>query len=329
MSKAYDIIGFGECLIDLVAIRSSDGNKVNMEGTAGGATLNVCAAAAKLGRKTAYITKIGPDLCGRFIRDQIEQNNVEYRGYTAKTELTTLAVVTLDETGDREFAFYQNGTASATLSVDDIDFDFLREGRIFNFGTVNMTNEITFEANVKAAKRAKADGVIVAFDPNYRTHLWPSEREAVRAMRAGFEIADYIKASEEEAEIFTGSADPSEAAKLIMEQFRPKFLAVTLGSLGAIALSPFGQAQVPAYRVSTVDTTAAGDAFWGAALHKLLEYEDGGRVLDSLALEELLAYANAAGSHATTIMGAMPSLADEADILKLCNERHCERREAI
>jgi sugar/nucleoside kinase (ribokinase family) len=320
MSRKYDIIGLGESLIDVVAVLSSDGDKVNMEGTAGGATLNVLVTATKLGRRTAYITKLGPDLSGKFLRYQIEKNGVEYRGRTTETELTTLAIVSLDETGDREFAFYRKGTSMSTLCVEDIDFDFLKEGRIFHFGSVNMTNDITFEANVKAAQRAKADGAHVSFDPNYRAHLWASEDDAIVAMKAGFEVADYIKVGEEEARIFTGSSDPEEAARIIMKEYQPEFLAVTLGALGSLALSSGGgYAHQPAYAVRAIDTTAAGDSFMGAALHKLLEIDALGTGLSDEALAELLAYANAAGSHAATVMGAIPSLAGEADILKYVN----------
>ncbi|GHU61826.1 putative sugar kinase YdjE [Clostridia bacterium] len=317
MPKNYDIIALGESLIDFVAARSTDGDKVNMEGTAGGATLNVMVAAARLGRRTAYITKIGSDLNGKFLREQIEKNGVEFRGRIAKTELTTLAIVSLDETGDREFAFYDKGTSMSTLSTGDIDFDFLQEGRIFHFGSVSMTNDITFEANIKAAQRAKLDGVKVSFDPNYRAHLWASENDALTAMDAGFQIADYIKVGEEEARIAAGASNPNEAAQILMEKYHPEFLAVTLGAHGAIAFSSLGQAQRPACDVTTVDTTAAGDAFMGAALHKLLEYEDRGVKLDDAALGDLLVYANASGSRSTTIKGAIPSLPSEADIIRL------------
>jgi fructokinase len=315
MAGKYDIIGFGECLIDFLTTQTEGDAKITMVGTAGGAPLNVLAAASKLGRSTAYITKVGSDVFGRFLIDRVTEAGVEYRGRIAEKELTTLAIVTLDETGDRDFAFYRNGTAEATISVDDLDYDLLSQGRIFHFGTVSMTNDIIFEATVSAARSAKEAGAKISFDPNYRTFIWDNESDALEAMDTGFRLADYIKVSEEEAELITGLPDPDAAAGKLMERYQPEFLAVTLGPLGSVARSSYGSAKEPAFDVQVVDTTAAGDGFWGAALHKLLSYNENGTELTDAALSELLIYANAAGSHAAASAGAIPSLATEADIL--------------
>jgi fructokinase len=317
VEKKYDIIGFGECLIDFIASKAADGAKITMDGTAGGAPINVLAAASKLGRSTAYITKVGPDVFGRFLIDQVTKAGVKYAGSVADKELTSLAIVTLDETGDRDFAFYRNGTAEATISADDLDHELLAQGRIFHFGSVSMTNDVIFEATLTAAHIAKDAGVKISFDPNYRAFIWANEEDAIVAMDAGFRVADYIKVSGEEAEIITGESNPDAAAKKLMDIYHPEFLAVTLGSAGSIACCASGWANEPAFDVRVVDTTAAGDAFCGAALHQLLAYAEADEGLDDAALSNILSYANAAGSHAASYKGSIPSLATEADIILL------------
>ncbi|MCL2103337.1 MAG: carbohydrate kinase [Syntrophorhabdaceae bacterium] len=307
----------GESLIDFVTLPSGAPSKILMEGNPGGAPLNVLSAAAKLDRETAYITKVGKDVFGALIKKQIEGLSISLDGLIEGDELTTLAIVTLDEAGDRSFAFYRNQTADVSLAEAEVDFELIKTARIFHFGSVSMTHQPARDATIASARFAQEQGIKVSFDPNYRAFLWKNEEEAIKAIRLGMGLADYAKVSEEEAFLLTGTKDPEASAGMLADEYALDFVAVTLGSNGAGAIANGVYRFLPTYDVKVIDTTGAGDAFWGASLHKLLGYEEKGLALNGEALEELLDYANAAGAITTTGLGAQAPLPTDGDIRAL------------
>lgn len=316
MQKKFDIVALGESLIDFVPVKNKDKTKLVLEGNAGGAPANVLAAASKLGRKTAFIGRVGRDGFGNFLQERIAETGVDISGLVLGSEPTTLAMVSLDASGNRSFSFYRNQTADVMLTEYEVDMELIESAKIFHFGTVSMTDEPSCSATLAAAARAKAAGVKISFDPNYRPLLWEGRREAaIDAMRAGIDLADYVKMSEEEAELLTGEADPEKAALTLLRRYKLAFAAVTLGPKGCVGISCKARVKLPTYDLACIDTTGAGDAFWGAALHQLLKMGLGSE-LSEKRLTLLLQYSNAAGSLATTQYGAIPALATDAEILK-------------
>jgi fructokinase len=220
-----------------------------------------------------------------------------------------------------------------------LDEGILESCRILHFSTVSMTSEPARGANLRAACLARAAGARIIFDPNYRAFLWKDEAAAVRTMRDAMRLADYVKLSDEEAALLSGKDDPAEAADAIFEEYAPALLAVTLGAEGSVALSGDAFARMPPYEVDVVDTTGAGDGFWGAMLHRILLREDAGGArtpgtglntgadvdvsgvglgIGEGELREMLAYANAAGALAATKPGGIPAMPTDAEIRALC-----------
>ncbi len=318
----FDIVSLGESLLDFVAQKGKDPAKLEMVGNAGGAPANVMAAAARLGRKTAYISRVGADPFGEFFLARMEDAGVDVSGVVKGPEPTTLAMVALDKQGDRSFRFYRTGTADVMLSEHEVDMDLVAGARVFHFGTLSMVAEPVRAATRAAAQKAAEAEVALSFDPNYRPGLWPDEKQALAAMEEGVHLADYVKVSEEEALMLTGEKDPEKAALQLMTEYNLEFVAVTLGPRGCVGLSPKARVTMPAYDLPTVDTTGAGDAFWGAALHRLLAHRGSG-ALDEKSMTELLKYASAAGSLVTTRYGAVPALANDEEI------RRCMEKEAF
>ncbi|MDR1953864.1 MAG: carbohydrate kinase [Clostridiales Family XIII bacterium] len=313
--KHYDIVAIGEGLIDFLGVSGAD--DIRLLGNPGGGPPNMLAAAAKLGRRTAFISKVGNDIFGDFFRKKIAEAGIEYRGVVSDAYLTTLAIVSLDESGDRSFAFYRERTADIMLSEDDLDLDLLRDCKILHFSTVNMTKDPARSANFTAVRHAKEAGAKISFDPNFREFLWNDKDEAIHVASKGLALADYAKLGEEEAAMLSGETNPEKAARAIFDANSLTFLAVTLGAEGSIAVTADGFARVPSYDVKTVDTTGSGDAFWGAALHRLLSIEESASETPDLRdeiLTNILSYANASGAHASTSKGGIPSVASEDDI---------------
>ncbi|MDR1797209.1 MAG: carbohydrate kinase [Clostridiales Family XIII bacterium] len=339
MSEKYDIVSVGESLIDFLS--SADGEEITLTGRAGGGPANMLASATRLGRRCCHISKVGDDAAGRFFIDALSRHGIGTEGILtdASGALTTLAIVSLDEAGERSFAFYREQTADIMLSADELDEGILAGCRILHFSTVSMTSEPARGANLRAACLARAAGARISFDPNYRAFLWKDESAAIRTMRDAMRLADYVKLSDEEAALLSGKDDPVAAAAALFEEYAPALLAVTLGAGGSMALSGGIFARMPSYDVDVVDTTGAGDGFWGAMLHRLLLREDAGaggsgRIgagagagapeasdspsgIDESELKDMLAYANAAGALAATKPGGIPAMPTDTEIRAL------------
>lgn len=315
--KKFDVVALGECLIDFLVTKGKDPAKMGLEGAAGGAPANVMAALAKLERTTSYITKVGRDAFGAFLKERVEASGVDVSGMVFGDEPTTLAMVSLDKSGNRSFSFYRNETADVMLQEYEVNTGLVKNCRIFHFGGVSMTTEPARGTTLAMAALAKEAGARISFDPNHRPFLWQNESDSVAAMEMGIKLADYVKVSDEEAFMLTGEAEPEKAALTLLTKYELRFVAVTLGPAGCVGLSPKARVKLPTYDVPCVDTTGAGDAFWGAALHCLLK--QGEAKLAEKSLTDLLKFCNAAGSLATTKYGAIPALATEAEILNCVN----------
>ncbi|MGM9521441.1 MAG: carbohydrate kinase [Oscillospiraceae bacterium] len=319
MEKRYDITAVGECLIDVIVKADEEKGGLVMEGNPGGAPLNALAASVKLGLSAAFIGKLSTDAFGRFLHKTVKDCGVSDEGivFTDK-QLTTLAVVTLDNKGDRSFSFYRNETSDVMLESGEVDVGLIAASRVLHFGSVSMTCEPSRGATLAAAGYAKENGITVSYDPNLRERLWKDLDEARDIILKGMGFADIVKVSEEELVFLTGLEDIKAGAEKLLADFDIKILAVTLGAKGAAVFSRSGYAIKPTYdKVKTIDTTGAGDSFWGAFLYCVIGSK---KELSELSIQELegfLDFANAAGSLSTTKKGAIPSLPTEKEIREL------------
>ena len=305
--KQYDILALGECLVDLVCTEA-DG-KIFMEGNPGGAPANVLAMAAKLGKQTALISKVGQDNFGPFLCGHVAAAGIDTDYIVMDTEHpTTLAIVKLDETGNRSFSFYRDRSADVMLSEEELPKEAIASTKVLQFGSLSLVCEPVRSATFAALALAKEAGVKVAYDPNWRPPLWPSEEAGRAMMLRGMEYADYVKVSDEEVVLLSGETDLKAGAEKLLAAYPMEFLAVTMGPEGSMVFNRKASAFAPAYKIDCVDTTGAGDAFWGAALTYILE---GSKSVGEYSAEELRAladFANAGGSLASTKKGAIPAM---------------------
>ena len=140
MEKNYDVIALGELLIDFTMNgQSSQGNNM-FEACPGGAPCNVLALLNKMGKKTAFIGKVGRDQFGTLLKNTITEAGIDASHLLADEKVnTTLAFVHTFPDGDREFSFYRNPGADMMLTEEEVDPDFISQARIFHFGTLSMT----------------------------------------------------------------------------------------------------------------------------------------------------------------------------------------------
>ena len=311
----YDIVSLGELLIDFTESGRSPAGMRLFEQNAGGAVTNLLCAAAQCGAKTGYIGKVGADMHGAFLKQSLINAGVDVRGLIEADDVfTTLAFVALHPNGEREFSFARKPGADTQLRSDEVDSDMLEHARIFHTGSLSLTQEPVRSATYEAIDRAKAAGAIISYDPNYRASLWSSKDEAIHYMRSLISTADIMKVSDEELPLLTGETDPEQAADALIDQ-GVKLIAITLGAKGAFVRVRSESRLVPGFRSNAIDTTGAGDAFFGGFLYRFLCSE---KALKDVTLEDAADYArfgNATASLCVEQRGGIPAMPILADIL--------------
>ena len=214
MEKIYDVTALGELLIDFTENGTSAQGNPLLEANPGGAPCNVLAMLEKLGKKTAFIGKVGKDMFGEQLKTAVEEVGIDTRNLVMDEEVhTTLAFVHTYPDGDRDFSFYRNPGADMMLKKEEVDEDLIRGAKIFHFGTLSSTHEGVREATRYAIDVAKEAGCIVSFDPNLRPPLWKSLDEAKAEIEYGLSKCDILKISDNEVEFLFGTTDYDEGAR--------------------------------------------------------------------------------------------------------------------
>ena len=309
-----DITTIGEILIDLTQSGRTEQGIPRFDANPGGAPANLAVAASRLGARTAFIGRVGRDSFGDYLRRCLAENGVDVSGLSVdEKERTTLAVVALDEKGERTFSFYRDPSADVNLSMAHVPLERLGSTKVLHFGSVSLTAEPARTATLEAARTAKASGAWVSYDPNYRASLWSDEKTAIRNMLGPLPLVDILKVSDEELPLLTGIADPAEGSARLVEQ-GVRLVLVTLGAHGAFYRFDGHTGHVPGVPCQVGDTNGSGDTFFGAALSQLVKLDS----LDQLTVPELrriLAFANKAASITTSRHGAIPAMPTLEEVL--------------
>ncbi|WP_461367745.1 PfkB family carbohydrate kinase [Candidatus Darwinibacter acetoxidans] len=318
----YDVVALGELLIDFTPAGKSENGNPLFECNPGGAPANVLACLAQLGKKTAFVGKVGDDEFGRFLREVLVARGIATQGLILDAkESTTLAFVHLHADGDRSFSFYRKPGADTRLRPEEVDRSQL-DAAIFHFGSLSLTHEPARSATLTALRWAKEKGMLISYDPNLRPPLWPSLEEAKRQILAVMDQADIVKISHEELEFLMGTGDLAGASAQLCREFGLTLLLVTLGKDGCYFRAGELAGLVPGFKVQAVDTTGAGDAFLGGLLFEVLRRDKGPKEWTSEELAESVRFANAVGALAVTRKGgipAMPSLAQVEEFMSRAN----------
>lgn len=316
MDKRYDVTAMGEMLIDFTMNGQSEQGNNLFEACPGGAPCNVLAMLNKLGKKTAFIGKVGEDQFGRLLKGTIEELGIETKGLIFDQEIpTTLAFVHTFPDGDREFSFYRKPGADMMLKETDVDYELIRQSKVFHFGTLSMTDEPVKAATKKAIETAKEAGCLITFDPNLRPPLWRSLDEAKEKMEYGFQYCDVLKISDNEIQFVSGKEDYDEGIRYLQDKYQIPLIFLTMGKEGSRAYYKDLRVERKGFTVKAIETTGAGDTFCGCAINGVLTHG-----LDNLTEEKLgdiLTYANAGAALITMKKGAIRSMPEPGDIERL------------
>ena len=316
MAKKYDVIALGELLIDFTMNGQSEQGNNLFEACPGGAPCNVLAVLNKMGKKTAFIGKVGKDQFGAILRDTITEAGIDASNLMVDENVnTTLAFVHTFPDGDREFSFYRNPGADMMLTADEVNPEVVKDTKVFHFGTLSMTHEGVREATKKAVETAKANGCLVSFDPNLRPPLWSSLDLAKEQMEYGFGKCDILKISDNEIQFVSGKEDYDEGIAYLQETYNIPLILLTMGKDGSRAYYKGMRVERPGFSVKAIETTGAGDTFCGSSLNYLVDHDF--ENLTEEQLGEMLTFANAAAALVTTKKGAIKAMPVKEEVIEL------------
>ena len=320
--ERYDVVALGELLVDFTQNGQSEQGNPLFEANPGGAPANVLAMLRKLGKRCAFIGKVGHDSFGAMLAAVVKEAGVDLRGLRYDDEVpTTLAVVHTLPGGDRDFSFYRGPGADIRLRPEELDEELLRGCRVFHFGTLSLTDEPCRAATERALALAKETGALISFDPNLRPPLWKSEQAARDAISWGLGQCDFLKIADNELLFMTGETDFDKGAAILQAQFpNIRLLNVTAGGDGSHAY--YGGAHVfePACALGgVIETTGAGDTFCACVIGYVLDH--GLEALTETELHEMLRFANTAAYIVTTKKGAIRSMPEKAQVEALLKLR--------
>ncbi len=303
--KKFDVVALGELLIDFTENGTSGQGNPVYEANPGGAPCNVLAMLNKLGRKTAFIGKVGQDIFGNRLKNVLDDVGIDTSNLIMDRDVrTTLAFVETLPGGDRDFSFYRNPCADMMLKEEELQADIIKNAEIFHFGTLSMTHEEVRRATKRAVAMAKESGALISFDPNLRPPLWESLDAAKEQAAYGFSQCDILKISDNEIQWFTREEDFDAGIRKLQEQYHIPLIMLSMGRDGSRAYYKDLQVEAaPFLQDATIETTGAGDTFGACCLHHVLKY--GLDNLDQEKLTEMLTFANAAASIVTTRKGAL------------------------
>ncbi|MEP7020570.1 MAG: 5-dehydro-2-deoxygluconokinase [Pseudonocardiales bacterium] len=290
----------------------------------GGTATNVAVGAARLGRRSAVLTKVGPDDFGGYVRDALAGFGVDpsFVG-TSPDLLTPVVFCALDPPEDPPLLFYRLPTApDLTLTAEDVPWDLVAEvPLLWVTGTgvsVEPARQTQLDILAHRGRPDSAAGRWTVLDLDWRAMFWASPEDARHEYGRLLENVTVAVGNRAEVEVAVGTSDPEQAARRLLER-GVQIALVKRGAQGVLVATADGMTTVPAQRIKVVCGLGAGDAFGGALIHGLLSGWDPVRCAE---------YANAAGAIVASRLAcadAMPTI-DELEAMVSGRARHEEVR---
>jgi 5-dehydro-2-deoxygluconokinase len=303
----FDLITMGRVGVDLypeqIGVRLAEVR--TFAKSLGGSATNVSVAAARLGVRSAVITKVGEDPFGPYVRDALRGFGVDPRWVgTDPTLRTPVVFCEIFPPDDFPLLFYREPTApDMTLAVDELDLEAIRAARVFWTTGTGLSAEPSRTATLTALETRDnaAPGAITVHDLDHRPMFWSDDSEAGEWAREALRHATVAVGNRDEVAVAVGTRDPGEASSALLE-LGVRMAIVKQGPDGVLVRTAAGVAEVPPVDVEVVNGLGAGDAFGGALVYALLhEFEP----------ERAVRLANAAGAYVAARLACaddMPTL---------------------
>lgn len=317
-NPTLDLLAFGELLIDFVGTKPGHSLQCadQFKKCAGGAPANVAVGVRRLGHSSGMIAKVGSDPFGDFLIQTLQQEGVDTTGMARSLNArTTLAFVSVEQDGERDFTFFRHPGADTQWNPDQIPEALLQRAKVFHFGSLSLTEEACRKATLHAARVAQDRGVYCSMDPNLRLSLWEHPEDAVQAVWELLPLVNFLKISEEELEPLT-ELDNESAALEKLRKAGPEIVILTRGKDPCRLETPSLSRDISGFSVKASDTTGAGDSFvagwWSSTFSKIKQPRQLVKETDTMI--SACRYAHAAAALTVQKRGAIPALPSKTDV---------------
>lgn len=275
MGKVIDVLTVGEPLVLFVAQQAGALEDVtSFERTVAGAEFNVVTGLARLGLKTAYISRVGDDAFGRYLSQAIAAQGIDHSQVLPRAPYSTgfMLKARSADGSDPAIEYFRRNSAASHLSVEDLDPDFCASARHIHLsGVFAGVSENARQVMLSLAQQARARGQTLSFDTNLRPRMWSSPKDMIACIQQLALLADWVMPGIDEGRLLTGLDTP----QAISDWYLSKGVGavfVKLGASGAYCASQNFSTHVPGVAVrQVVDTVGAGDGFAVGVLSALLE----------------------------------------------------------
>jgi len=270
-SGDIDLLAIGETVIDLISQEETDdlAEAMRFRKYLGGSPANIAVHVAKLGGKSAVVSKIGAGAGGVFVRRQLKKSRVmtDYLRADSFAHTTMILVARSQRTPD--FVAYRE--ADFRLTAAEIPADAITRAKVVHASTFALSREPCRSAVEKAFQLARAQKKIVSLDPNYSPRIWPDREEAQAVLHRLLPYATLTKPSWDDAVRLFGAGKTERAYIDLFHRMGPSVVLLTLGRRGALLSTPEGITAIPSRPIRIADATGAGDAFWAGFIVALLD----------------------------------------------------------
>jgi len=271
LQNSPSIVALGDLMMDIACRAQAPilyGTDCFVQGgvSAGGSAANFAVWAARLGASVGLIAKVGDDLFGRSLLQDLEREGVA-TGVVVSTQTTGFTMLVIDQSGERTM-FAARG-ATSELSISDLNWELLDHADVLHVTAYSFFEDIPREAALAAMGRVKRRGKLLSLDPSAYGYLQRLGPEAFIAMAQG---VDLLFPNLDEGRVLTGEQEPERILRALLTRF--PIVALKMGPDGALAGSGDTIVHHPGYAAPVVDTTGAGDAFAAAFVVTWLRQHD-------------------------------------------------------
>ncbi len=332
----FDLVSCGEALIDFTPVDANEPGPPLYAAHAGGGPANLAVAFARMGGAAAFIGQVGNDFWGRHLAATLAAEQIDTTGLVyADLYHTSLAFVHLFADGDRDFTFYRHPGADEKLCQRDVRFDVIQQARVFHFSSLLFTDETARTASLAAARFARAQGLLVSYDPNWRPMLWPDAQAGHEALRLGLRLADFVKVTPQELALLSDTQSETEGTQRLFNS-GVRLVLLTRGAGGCTVFSRSQRVDVPGFAVAAVDTTGAGDAWLGAFLYQWIAHSKQANAtapvpdqLPAAELAQMARFANAAAAVQISRFGGIPAMPLYSEVRAFLDSHPCDQDSSI
>ncbi len=300
--QALDILAIGEAMIEFNQSRRDD-PRAYVQGF-GGDTSNMAIAAARLGARAGYATRVGDDVFGRWLLALWREEGVDVRAVAVDTEAPTGIYFVSHGANGHEFSYRREGSAASRMSARTLPLDALRATRVLHVSAISQAISASAqEACAAAIDTARGVGAMVSYDTNLRLKLWslPRARDVIRATMRD---VDWALPGLDDARAIYGIDDPDAIIDCCLGD-GARSVVLKMGALGCIVEHGGTRQRLQGHAVEAVDATGAGDCFDGAFVTRVCHGDPPQRAA---------AYANVAAALSTRGYGAVAPLPRSADV---------------